>query len=140
MPTSLSDTSIIRPPAIFGGASSQDFTKRCSLGLFQSDEDTGTGSVYFVSDYPGGIRFKFGVESTGQSMYLPEDAIMRLVCHAMLEHLPKEALGDAWVSLNDAWEWYGRPLIAIPKANELANRIDAIFDPVDEEPFSLTED
>lgn len=94
-----------------------------------------------VRDYPGGIRIKIEVESTGDSpSILPKDAVVRLLSHALLEWLPSGALDDVWENIYDAWEWHSRPALPVPKMESPAFVLDRIFDPVEEKPFTLTEE
>jgi len=105
-------------------------------------EDRATESLLsMVRDYPGGLRIRFEVESTGdRPSFLPKDAAVRLVCHGFLERLPSEALDDVWESIYDAWEWHSRPAVPVPKLEGPAFVLDRIFEPVEEKPFTLTEE
>lgn len=71
---------------------------------------------------------------------MPDDAVIRLLCHAILERLPHEALDGVWELLNDTWEWYRRPVLPAPPVEQPSFLLGRVFDPVDEEPFSLTEE
>ncbi len=94
-----------------------------------------------VRDYSGGVRIKFAVESTGDGpSFLPKDAVVRLLCHGLLEQLPSAALDDVWENIYDAWEWHSRPALPVPKTERPAFVLDRIFDPVEEKPFTLTEE
>ncbi len=94
-----------------------------------------------VRDYPGRVRIKFEVESTGDGpSFLPKDAVVRLLCHGFLERLPSAALDDVWENIYDAWEWHSRPALPVPKMESPAFVLDRIFDPVEEKPFTLTEE
>lgn len=114
---------------------------RWNLGQFLI-EDQGTESLFsMVRDYPGGLRIRFEVESTGDlPSFLPRDAVVRLVCHEFLERLPSEALGDVWANIYEAWEWHTRPALPDPVMQGSTFVLDRIFDPVEEKPFRLTED
>ena len=84
---------------------------------------------------------KFEVEGTGDGpSSLPKDAVVRLVCHGLLEWLPSEALGDVWESIYDAWEWHSRPALPVPRMEGPTFVLDRVFDPVEEKPFTLTEE
>ena len=134
-------TSINTPQGTYGGASLIDSTKPCPLSPFLV-EDSGTESVLsVVRDYPGGVRIKLELESTGDGpLVLPKDAVIRLLCHGFLEWLPSEALDDVWENIYDAWEWHSRPTLPTPEMESPAIVLDRIFDPVEEKPFTLTEE
>jgi len=105
-------------------------------------EDQGTESLLsVVRDYPGGVRIKFEVESTGDGpSFLPKEAVVRLLSHVFLEQLPSGALVDVWENIYDAWEWHSRPALPVPKPESPAFVLDRVFDPVEEKPFTLTEE
>ncbi len=134
-------TFINTPQGTSGGASLIDSTKPCPLSPFLV-EDLHTQSVLsVVHDYPGGVRIKLEVESTGDGpLVLPKDAVIRLLCHGFLEWLPSEALDDVWENISDAWEWHSRPALPVPTMEGPVIVLDRIFDPVEEKPFTLTEE
>ncbi len=120
-----------------------DSTKPWPLSPFLV-EDWGTQSLLsVVRDYPGGVRIKFEVEveSTGDGpSFLPKDVAIRLLCHGFLERLPSEALDDVWGNIYDAWEWHSRPALPGPKLESSPFVLNRIFEPVEEKPFTLTEE
>ena len=134
-------TCISTPQGTFSGVSKTDSTTLWIHSPFLV-EDRGTQSfLSVVRDYPGGVRIKFEVERTGDGpSVFPKDAVVRLLCHGFLERLPPEALGDLWENIYDAWEWHNRPVLAVPKIEAPPLILDRIFDPVDEKPFTLTEE
>ena len=134
-------TSINTPQGTSGGALLIDSTKPWSLIPFLI-EDRGTQSVLsVVREYPGGVRIKFEVESTGDSpSFSPRDAVVRLLSHVDLERLPSKALDDVWENIYDAREWHSRPALPVPKMESPTFVLDRIFDPVEEKPFTLTEE
>jgi len=84
---------------------------------------------------------KLQFESTGDGpSFLPRDAAIRFACHGLLECLPSAALDDVWESIYDAWEWHRRPALPAPKMESPPLVLDRIFDPVEEKPFTLTEE
>ena len=84
---------------------------------------------------------KLEVESTGDSpSFLPKDAVVRLLSHALLERLPAAALDDVWENIYDAWERHSRPALPVPEMEGPAFVLDRIFDPVEEKPFTLSEE
>lgn len=105
-------------------------------------EELGTESLlYMVRDYPGGVRLKIELESTGDlPSFLPRDAAIRLVCHGFLEWLPSEALDDVWGNIHDAWESYRRPALPARRMEQPLFVLNRIFNPVEEKPFTLTEE
>lgn len=95
-----------------------------------------------IRDYPGGVRFKIEIESTGDEldMSLDNTVIVRWLCHALVERLPDDALQETWRSIYDTWEWHSRPIPPLPEPEFPPYILPRICDPVDEEPFTLTEE
>ena len=127
-------------PGTSGGALLTGSTTPWSRDPFPLEE-RGTESLSLVRDYPGGVRFKLEVESTGDGpSVLPRDVVVRLLCHGILEQLSSMALDDVWENIYDAWEWHSRPSLPPPKMESPAFVLDRVFDPVEEKPFTLTEE
>ena len=102
-----------------------------------------TASVFsVVRDYPGGVRFKFEVKSTGseQVSVLDNDFIVRMLCHALIERLPDNALDETWRSIYDNLEWYSRPKLPLSEPEHSPFILPRICEPVEQEPFTLTEE
>lgn len=100
------------------------------------------GVVSILSEYPG-VRFKLEVESTGDALsFIPNDLLRRMVCHVLLESLPREAIDETWDSLVEAWRWHNRPrLLAGSQSRDVPQRVfKNTLQPVWEEPFSLAEE
>lgn len=94
-----------------------------------------------LRDFGDGVRIMLEVDSTHYGpLLLPKDAIYRLVCHAMLERLPSEAIQDVWETMYDAWEWHRRPALPAAKIESPPFVLNQIFEPVEEKPFSLDEE
>jgi len=89
-----------------------------------------------------GIRFKFEVECTGEPVFVPEDAVIRLLCHIFIERLPAPAIADVWASIHDAWEWHSRPRVSPRPVDRLPGSmaVDRVFGVVEEPPFRIAED
>ncbi len=141
MQTPRLSTSMITLQGTSGSVLPIDFTEQWNQIPFLV-EDPGARTVHsVVRDYPGGIRIKFEVESTGdRPSFLPNDAIMRLLCHVFVERLPSDAIEDVWGNIYDAWEWHRRPTLPAPRPETAPFVLGRIFEPVEEEPFTLTED
>lgn len=108
-----------------------------------SGDSAGTESIFAIVQNHPGVRFKFEVESTGESpAFVPEDALLRLLCHIFIERLPADAISSVWECIHDAWGWHSRPIRLmpppeIPTSTPSANRVFAV---VDEPPFRILEE
>lgn len=134
-------TSINTLQGTSGGALLIDSIKPWSLGP-SLVEGPGTQSLLsVVRDYPGGVQITLEVESTGDiPSFLPKEAVVRLLCHGFLERLPSDALDGVWENIYDAWEWHSRPTLPVPQMESPPFVLDRVFDPVNEKPFTLTEE
>lgn len=57
----------------------------------------------------------FHLFGTSGEFDLPEPVTVRLLCHALLQRLPDEALPEAVESLTGMYEFYARPRLPLPE-------------------------
>lgn len=90
-----------------------------------------------------GVRFTFELERTGESpVFMPEDVLLRVLCHVMLERLPADAIRDVWENVYDAWEWHLRPRLPapLPPARPNVPVVRRVLPIVEEPPFRIAEE
>lgn len=94
-----------------------------------------------MHDHPG-IRFKFQLESTGESPILPpDDVLLRVLCHVILERLPADAIRGVWENVYDAWEWHLRPRLPTPpESYAYLPPATRVFPVIEEPPFRILEE
>jgi hypothetical protein len=137
-----SGISIAMPRATSAGASQTRSIKRWIPDPFSAESSEATRSVFAsVHDHPG-VRFKFELESTGESpVFMPEDVLLRVLCHVILERLPADAIRGVWENVYDAWEWHLRPrLPAPPESYAHLPAVTRVFSVVEEPPFRILEE
>ena len=104
-------------------------------------DDPGTESVFgLVSEYSGGFRIRLECESTGDpSLSPPYEVWKRFACHVYLERLPADAVEEVWESVWDAWQW-SRRAVEVGEREPRSIVLNRVFEPVEEEPFTLSEE
>ena len=96
-------TSIIKQPDTSGGVFKNDCMTPWNPLRLPIDSCGTENTFSVVNNYTGGIRTKIEVHSTGENPgFLPEEVVLRLLCHLFIERLPAESIGDIWESINDA--------------------------------------
>src|SRR2546428_414944 len=100
-------TSIAMPEATFAGASQIGCIRRWTPNQF-ADESTGTTHSFHASVRRSpGLRLKFELESTGESLaFVPDDVVRRVLCHVLIERLPADAIQQVWEDVYDVWKWH----------------------------------
>lgn len=82
------------------------------------------------------------MESTGDGLtFVPDETLLRVLCHVLIERLPAEAIGSVWESVHDAWNWHSRPRLSAPAENLPAlPAVNRVFAVVDEPAFRIAEE
>jgi hypothetical protein len=81
------------------------------------------------------------LETTGASPVIPEDALLRILCHLVIERLPADSLKSAWEHLYEAWEWHSRPRLPKPvDARVNVTPVRRVLPIVEERPFQIAEE
>jgi hypothetical protein len=117
--------SILKHAGSSGGVLPTYYTKHLSLSQPES------GQAYLVGPI---LRLEWGQEVTGGQLFhavtlrptgeaytLSEEVLRRLLCHAIIAHLPENALSEASESLAGIYEYYRTlPPIQLPALPALA--------------------
>ena len=141
MATTFSNTSTVKPQGVFGGASVPNSMTRWTPTLYLASDEPGTEIMRFVHEYPNGAQLKLEFEATSRQDVMPEDAILRWFCHAYIQMLPFEAIDSVWENISETWDWYMHPILPpTPEEQEPGMMMGRIFDPVEEDPFTVLEE
>lgn len=81
------------------------------------------------------------MESTGDApAFIPEETLMRVLCHVLIERLPIEAIPEVWENVRETWEWHSRPRLAAGPQPLIVGPGVPVGAPVDAPPFKIQED
>lgn len=81
------------------------------------------------------------MESTGNGpAFIPEEMLIRFLCHVLIERLPIEAIPEVWENVRETWEWHSRPRLTAAPQHITPGPGVPVGAPVDAPPFKIEEE
>lgn len=136
-----SSTSMATLPASFVGASPTNSIRQWTPNRPHDEPRGGITRVLISEHSHPGVQFRFEMESTGDApASVPEETLMRVLCHLLIEYLPAEAIPDVWENVRDAWEWHSRPRLAANWQSRSVGPGVSVGAPISAPPFRFEEE